>query len=632
MGWMVSSAIKVLYGERAANSVSTFADQYAGDNTYGFINRFKKIAEAARPKFIWAKMSDVNSQVKANMVAVLGAQFKSPEHKHMPQSASLSILQSLDGFCIAGAPKKDVATFLSYWESAANPKKTFSNQDICAFANTVRRLRKLLESYVLKHPDAHDIAKCKMLQTHLCYIEAGFYRVSQIDLIDEMYYEGPRISPERMNPLIQGYFDFEQPTPGVRESRDDNTTRELKHDILISGLFAMEAASFEDLGCHPLGDFKQLPIQSTEEFLNKGIIDSGHKRRSQYTTAVDVAHTRLRQLNQQYLGDYVSPISRVESDQAFSSPGMFSDPSNNPSQSSSIPEHSDASVDKSNAVMNAESVSNAASSIQDEMIEEHDSVSVNEEHEIPVKPTGRRTAWLSNARSNILAFLRSLRRSSDHVAVVPEEVLMASIDQGIDDEVEAIEQGIDRVLNHSSLQSGVSRPDASVDDLRRSLKTRLQHYLYLEQRLLDAQPDLDSSTLLRLGVLNHRAEDTLDAFKRTSRSPKWNALKKVWGGYSHQGKIRNQLNDLCKKVHDCQRLSIETAFRDKLDAAQDELSEGLSWLKHDYGLDRCTDERHLDAFLHHLEAIDGSLSINEMKAYCRGYDLLLADQKGAKPS
>ena len=128
MGWMVSSAIKVLYGERAANSVSTFADQYAGDNTYGFINRFKKIAEAARPKFIWAKMSDVNSQVKANMVAVLGAQFKSPEHKHMPQSASLSILQSLDGFCIAGAPKKDVATFLSYWESAANPKKTFSNQ------------------------------------------------------------------------------------------------------------------------------------------------------------------------------------------------------------------------------------------------------------------------------------------------------------------------------------------------------------------------------------------------------------------------------------------------------------------------------------------------------------------------
>ena len=250
MGFLVYNMINPIYGKRAANSVVLLLICMQGMILFGFVSRFKKIADAAKPKFIWSAMQDVNSQIKANVVAVLGAQFKPPEHVHMPQSASLSILQSLDGFCIAKTPKKAVNDFLSYWEKAADPKYRMSDADICDFANTIRILRQQVASFIMSNPDAKAIQQCQMLQSQLCYIEAGFYRVSQLKLVGDRYVRGPRTNPQRINPLQQGYFAFEQPS-ATSESGLENKARELKHDVLVSGLFALEEQAFSELDCHP---------------------------------------------------------------------------------------------------------------------------------------------------------------------------------------------------------------------------------------------------------------------------------------------------------------------------------------------------------------------------------------------
>ena len=161
------------------------------------------------------------------------------------------------------------------------------------------------------------------------------------------------------------------------------------------------------------------------------------------------------------------------------------------------------------------------------------------------------------------------------------------------------------------------------------MKTRLQHYLSREEAILDANPEIGSAQLCRLGLLNHRAGDVLRLFKNTSQSPRWNALKKVYGGRSSQGAIQQKLTLLSAKVQDSQRAAIMQCFQDKINP--DDQAVSLSWLRQDYGLDQCHDEKKLNDFLDHLMQIGEKLSFVDMQKHCRKFSLMIVDEKSFNP-
>ena len=82
-------------------------------------------------------------------------------------------------------------------------------------------------------------------------------------------------------------------------------------------------------------------------------------------------------------------------------------------------------------------------------------------------------------------------------------------------------------------------------------------------------------------------------------------------------------------MQDSQRAAIMQCFQDKINP--DDQAVSLSWLRQDYGLDQCHDEKKLNDFLDHLKQIGEKLSFVDMQKHCRKFSLMIVDEKSFNP-
>ena len=585
MGFLIKNMVASQYGAQAGDCVSRFADCYAGNNVMGFVNRFRAIAMAAQPKFTWAQSDLLQKCIKANVVAVLGLQFK-PPHAHMPQSAALTTLLSLDGFVVAGVSSSKVETFLSYWEHFTNQSSAITDADCVIFLNTIRNLRQSLEDYIAAHPEQAGLSACKKLQSHLCYLEAGLYAVTSVKKTDSGYEVGPREAPEPVNFISQGFLDYEQPAAGKNETALQNKLRELQHDILVSGVFAQEAALFDTLDCHPLLDCYRPPCTSVQALVSAKALTQAQAEQPACAEAITSAFARLRTL---------SPDLVHATDDVLVRPRDL--------QASDASLHRGSGLDDRSAALFEDAT----------------------QSEIHAQGVSMVAGMMRHVYGRCLGFLDQLHEAvlgrnmqSHAVKVMPA----ADAHAQDDDVLDSIASGIGRLQS----QVNVSRQVASPDH-RRMLKSRLRHYLSQESAYLDQHETLSMDDLLQLHAINLQAGATLDAIFKTTRSPFVNQVKSSLGMASEKASVRQFFYRICDKYHAVQKAMIVKLFEAKLPESLYDKSTALDWLQHHYGLSRCDDSEALLACLQHLQKAPDGLSLAKLQSYCALHALPLSSPR-----
>ena len=305
MRWIISSAVSFTYGARAEKSVMRFADEFAANRMGDFQKTFMNIAQAAQRKykFSWAESADESQQVKGNIVGVLGSQFKPLKGKseYMPLSASMNLAYDIDALCDVKpshdekqAYQSEIKQFLSSWKSVATPDQSWSADSTALFANTVRALRKRCEWRLGQGvSEASTRERLQRFQAKLCYIEAGIYTVSAITYRDEAYHAENREVPPRQNILTQGFYDDCQP-PIKGDKGAETTAREMRHDVLIQGLFAQEEQQFDRLDIKTAAPVR-VPVLSSDAG-EIGKVANNASEKSRYQGAINHAHHTYRNL------------------------------------------------------------------------------------------------------------------------------------------------------------------------------------------------------------------------------------------------------------------------------------------------------------------------------------------------
>ncbi len=216
------------------------------------LGRFKKDFEAIKKawkrknKFAWAASSDKNQQIKGNIVGVLECQMKKPNLAHMAMSSKMSLLSSLDVFAKCEVSREKMKGFIEKWKQVSSRKEKWSDENSSEFNNIISGIRRDIETYIDGNPKAEGIEEAKVLQSKLCYIEAGVYAVSEIEWTGSGYTAGPRKEPSRVNLIEEGFYEFSQPH-GKNEAKEDKRLRRMQHDILIQELFDREENLFKQL-------------------------------------------------------------------------------------------------------------------------------------------------------------------------------------------------------------------------------------------------------------------------------------------------------------------------------------------------------------------------------------------------
>ena len=197
-------------------------------------------------KFAWAAESDKNQQIKGNIVGVLECQMKNPSLAHMAMSSNMSLLSSLDVFEKCEVSREKVKELIEKWKHVSSPKEKWTDEDSSEFNNMINEIRQDIEAYIDGSPEAEGIDAAKVLQSKLCYIEAGIYAVSEIEWTGSAYTAGPRKEPLRVNLIDEGFYEYSQ-SHGKKEAKEDKRLRRMQHDILIQGLFDREENLFKQL-------------------------------------------------------------------------------------------------------------------------------------------------------------------------------------------------------------------------------------------------------------------------------------------------------------------------------------------------------------------------------------------------
>ncbi len=305
MRWIISSAVGLTYGSKAEKSVMRFADEFAANRMGEFQKTFMNIAQAAQRKykFSWAESADESQQVKGNIVGVLGSQFKPLKGKseYMPLSASMNLAYDIDALCDVKPSHEDkqvyqseIKQFLSSWKSVATPGESWSAESTASFANTVQALRKRCEWRLAQGVnDTSARERLARFQAKLCYVEAGIYAVSSITYRDDAYHADKRQAPPQANIITQGFYDDCQP-PVKGDKGAETIAREMRHDVLIQGLFTQEEQQFDQLNIKPMASVRVPVLDSEANEISKMANNSTEKTR--YQDAVNHAHHAYQKL------------------------------------------------------------------------------------------------------------------------------------------------------------------------------------------------------------------------------------------------------------------------------------------------------------------------------------------------
>lgn len=620
MGFLVRNAVLQIDNAEAAQIVSDFADQYAPNSQTSLLQTFYKIAHATSLKMKWAHSADEQTTIKANLIAVLGAQFKPLKNKHTPQLSSMSLLCSLNGFCQVRCDQKMIKHFLDLWAKASSEKQPWQVQDTVDFANCVRALRQSLERSIAADGD-RDVQQAKILQAHLCYVEAGFYMSSRIKLESGQYVQGPR-EALASNSIRDGFFVFER-SASPKEKADETLAREVAHDILLRGFFEQEASCFSVLGLKPLVSVRADPVQSVAalaECMHKAL-----RNPNSYAQKIDDALRRLQRLEKKlYVNAHGADLSSLDEVSTLSTDGESTDVD-------------DSSIASGDDLLNSQ----------------HDSSLVTQQAERQSK----------NLRSVIVGFLKALgdychqtlvflsaafaklwqRRQSvfetTHTQSVPGagvEISRPKVqkmhskhegEQRMYQAIAHIDSGVRRwmrVLKESkqlkALQRTMPNPEKDIDDdihekhmsrreQNEAIKRGLSKYLHLEEQLFEQKEQpLTADMLVQMVNINRNIDHALHTLSKQSRFLTLQHAKHyVLGASSKKQLLQQQLHSLTVKT--CLRqkemiVQLTSKQCQKWNLPLKKEQNLLRWLNAQYGLSKCDNVDTLNCAILELKNIE----------------------------
>ena len=652
MGYMLKTMLQSLDNGESAQSVNAFADKYAPstfDQTK-FINTFKNIGASAPLKIKWASDANEQNRIKANLIGVLGTQFKFLKKDHMPQLKSMSLLGSLNGFCQAGCDKTKVKRFLDLWEKAAKEKEQWRAEDTVEFANCVRDLRQDIESALDKNSTA-DMRQAQKLQAHLCYIEAGFYMSSRIQLEDGHYGMGPR-EGDPINSIQEGVYGYEQPLKSSEKGFEEKA-RELAHDVLISHLFDQEASFFTQLGLVPRMEVRSKSFASVDDLKSRRSTDKVYQQHeSNFVEMFSRADGKLRQLRG------VEPRP---------SEAMAVEPISTGGEESKHREDHESHKSTGGGGRRRSKVA----PVEMETFEISSEVKEKKgwgwriaDFLSALREGGRRVqSFVGNAAASVLTFEHSpLEMPYDEY---DDDSHHRSQIEKMNDEIDHLDAGVKRwmhVIKDSKrlkamqLKSGGAVPDIdeaiagqnqSRKDQRDLIKRGLNKYLEKEEALLKSSDKLlDANMLRRVSDINRNIDHALNVMNKQSRFLMLQKAKHyVMGTQSKKQALKDKLNVLVKITTTKQKKAIkgmachlfeklqstsESApaedhkdWREEeheFDAVNDEavLKEKMNaftdWLDQTYGLDQCDSVDGINRAVQALQTLAKNLSDNDVEA------------------
>ena len=466
------------------------------------LGRFKKDFEAIKKawkrknKFAWAASSDKNQQIKGNIVGVLECQMKKPNLAHMAMSSKMSLLSSLDVFAKCEVSREKMKGFIEKWKQVSSRKEKWSDENSSEFNNIISGIRRDIETYIDDNPKAEGIEEAKVLQSKLCYIEAGVYAVSEIEWTGSGYTAGPRKEPSRVNLIEEGFYEFSQPH-GKNEAKEDKRLRRMQHDILIQELFDRE----ENL-------FKQLDLKARAK-VKFGVADTIQKQEEIGNTKIDD-----REMVEKGLTDAVQKLNDLRK-----------------GNRSKQQEHSIHGKEKK-----GESVIGFGM--------DEGSIQAS----VPKKKVGRMRSskqlsggWLqpfgwyfSNAISEIVKSIAKINMQSGNGEYEKKSSFKSEENTGfsndgvsISGEVTMLQRGFDRLLGHTEKQKDLKGKEKK--DNRYMVKLKLIGYLKQEKELLKREENKISLELLEACMdMNTVAQEALKNLEKTSKYHQLNkAIERV---------------------------------------------------------------------------------------------------------
>lgn len=257
--------IKCLAGEDAAKRALIFCWYFRCVNLTWLAEFLSKMYAASNERMAWSRSDTPLNRLRANVLSVLTAQLGPTDNTQMPQTSSMSLLGTLDGFCQANCPQYLISCFFKYMGRVVNEYYQIAGSDVLDLINTVRSLREHLEWAIKDRDDREEdqvMEQAQRLQSQLCYLEAGLYQVSGMDCIQGRYEFGIR---KGLDIVEKGIFVHEANSLVLAEASGWDCVNMVAHDQAVTWVFDQWESSFRTLCIQPMEKVRKNALISKKE-------------------------------------------------------------------------------------------------------------------------------------------------------------------------------------------------------------------------------------------------------------------------------------------------------------------------------------------------------------------------------
>lgn len=204
--------------------------------TLTWFAEFLETAHAiADTRVLWFCGDSSLSRMRANLISVLTAQLGLPQPMLSPQCTSLSLLSTLDGFCMADCSQELIGTFFTLWGRVLLSQHQLKIADITLLANTTRDVRRSLEYFLRASSRGvldDRVLTVSLLQGQMCYLEAGLYWVSGLDVSFDRFFQGDR---KPIDFVGKGHFVYDEILPDA--IYNEKIAYAIAHDRSMTSIF-----------------------------------------------------------------------------------------------------------------------------------------------------------------------------------------------------------------------------------------------------------------------------------------------------------------------------------------------------------------------------------------------------------
>jgi hypothetical protein len=257
--------IKSLAGKEAAERALIFCWYFRCVNLTWLADFLSRLYAASSRRVDWSRNGTPLDRMRANVLSVLSVQFGPTHNTQMPQTGSMSLLGTLDGFCQANCPQHLISYFFKYMGRVVNECYQIAGSDVLDLINMLRFLREHMEWTINNKSDEEkDCAteQARRLQSQLCYLEAGLYKVSGMDCIQGRYEFGIRKS---LDIVEKGIFVHEANSLVLAEASGWCCVNMVAHDQAMTWVFDQWESSFGTLYIQPMEKIRKNALLNKKE-------------------------------------------------------------------------------------------------------------------------------------------------------------------------------------------------------------------------------------------------------------------------------------------------------------------------------------------------------------------------------